>query len=224
MRTTIEARQIGGMSPSSFGRLSFRRPDGARDQLRTTSSDSRGFRRNLLLLLAAGVVVSLLAVGTVVAAPLRIWFNRNVLLGSATWPQRAYLVVERVGKDGAVVFLAAKTGHRSCRSADSQVIPRRRLSRFPRARSRCAGRYEEDQRAAISNRRSCRHRAVRIPSPRRRRVKRLGPRRLVSSCRGESEDDSEPPNYAGNRAGGAGPWPRALLRAKGSSLSSPRPQ
>ena len=33
-----------------------------------------------------------------------IWFNRNILLGDRTWPQKTYLVIERVNENGTVVF------------------------------------------------------------------------------------------------------------------------
>jgi hypothetical protein len=60
--------------------------------------------RNALWLLAASLLLSLVFVGILVAAPLQTWFSRNILLTNATWPQNTYLVVERVGKDGRVVF------------------------------------------------------------------------------------------------------------------------
>lgn len=86
--------------------------------------DQRRFSQNSLLLLAAGVLVGLLAIGTIATLPLRTWFNRNLLLGSATWPQKTYLVIERVGRDGVVVFPSGDNWTQvvSVRP-DSQAVP-----------------------------------------------------------------------------------------------------
>jgi hypothetical protein len=86
--------------------------------------DRRRFSKNALLLLIAGVVVGLAAIGTIATSPLRTWFNRNILLGSATWPQKTYLVIERVGSGGVVVFPSGDdwTQIVSVRP-DSQVVP-----------------------------------------------------------------------------------------------------
>jgi hypothetical protein len=102
--------------------------------------DRRQFQRNLLVLLAAGVVCGCLAVGSLAAAPLRTWFNRNVLLGSATWPQKTYLVVERVGENGAVVFPRGEdwTQLVSVRP-DSSVVPDAVYLDFRGSRSRHGG-------------------------------------------------------------------------------------
>jgi hypothetical protein len=99
--------------------------------------DRRRFRQNVLRLLGAVFVIGCLAIGTLAAAPLKIWFNRNLLLGSATWPQKTYLVVERVGQDGAVVFPRGEdwTQVVSVRP-DSQVVPEAVYLDFRRTRSR----------------------------------------------------------------------------------------
>jgi len=99
--------------------------------------DARRFRQNMLLLFAALLLFGFLTAAALAAAPLRIWFNRNLLLGSATWPQKTYLVVERVGEDGAVVFPRGEdwTQVVSVRP-DSQVMPQAVYLDFRRTRSR----------------------------------------------------------------------------------------
>jgi hypothetical protein len=86
--------------------------------------DRRRFSQNSLFLLLAGLVVGLATIGTLATAPLRTWFNRNILLGSATWPQKTYLVIERVGPAGIVVFPSGDdwTQVVSVRP-DSRVVP-----------------------------------------------------------------------------------------------------
>jgi len=83
--------------------------------------DSRGFRRNLLLLLAAGVVVSCWRWnGRGGSAPYLV--NRNVLLG--TRPGRKDVSGRgRVGKDGAVVFPRGEDWTQVVSVRPTQVIP-----------------------------------------------------------------------------------------------------
>src|SRR5262245_60324738 len=66
--------------------------------------DRGRFAWNLLALLAAAALLLCLAAGTLTVAPLATWFSRNILLGDRLWPQKTYLVVERVGNNGTVVF------------------------------------------------------------------------------------------------------------------------
>ena len=82
------------------------------------------FRRNALVLFVAVLLVAGIAARTLAAGPLHIWASRNLLLSSATWPQKTYLVIERVGADGVVVFPRGEdwTQVVSVRP-DSQVLP-----------------------------------------------------------------------------------------------------
>jgi hypothetical protein len=86
--------------------------------------DYERFRRNSLLLLVAVLFVVGIGAGTLVAGPLQIWASRNLFLSNATWPQKTYLVIERVGEDGRVVFPRGEdwTQVVSVRP-DSQLVP-----------------------------------------------------------------------------------------------------
>jgi hypothetical protein len=86
--------------------------------------DRRGFWRSAVLLVLALGGLGGLAYGITAAEPLAIWFNRNVLLGNRTWPQKTYLVIERVGDDGTVVFPRGDDWtQRVSVTADSEVVP-----------------------------------------------------------------------------------------------------
>src|SRR5436190_4890061 len=93
--------------------------------------------RNALWLLAASFLLGLVFVGILVAAPLQTWFSRNILLTNATWPQNTYLVVERVGKDGRVVFPRGDDWTQVVSvTADSRVVPDAIYLDFRRSRGR----------------------------------------------------------------------------------------
>jgi hypothetical protein len=66
--------------------------------------DRRRFRYSAALLALAIAAWCGVAYGIAASEPLAIWFNRNILLGDRSWPQKTYLVIERVGQDGTVVF------------------------------------------------------------------------------------------------------------------------
>lgn len=93
-----------GMSPALVHQAVLSGVQVAQEVSFASILDNRRFQRNVLLFLASVTAVGLLGVGTLVAAPLRTWLARNILLGSATWPQKTYLIVERVGANGEVVF------------------------------------------------------------------------------------------------------------------------
>lgn len=57
-------------------------------------------RRNLTLLLMGFAGVVALGVGSVSIDPLKIWLDRNVLLGDSQWPQKTYLIVEGLDEEG----------------------------------------------------------------------------------------------------------------------------
>jgi hypothetical protein len=81
-------------------------------------------RRNLLAAAAAMLVLLGLAAAAVTAAPIKIWFARNVLLREVNWPQNTYLVIENLRPDGTVVFPRGMdwTQEITVRE-DSRVIP-----------------------------------------------------------------------------------------------------
>jgi hypothetical protein len=93
-----------GMSPTLMRQAVLSGVQRAREVSFTDILDRQRLFRNFLLLLIAFVTLGCVALGTLVASPLQIWWSRNILLSNATWPQKTYLVVERVGKDGTVVF------------------------------------------------------------------------------------------------------------------------
>jgi hypothetical protein len=99
--------------------------------------DGKEFRLNCVLLALALAAIGGVAYGVQANSSLGIWFNRNLLLGEATWPQKTYLVIERVGKDGAVTFPRGEdwTQIVSVRD-DSEVVPEAVTLEFRRARGR----------------------------------------------------------------------------------------
>lgn len=60
-----------------------------------------GRTRNTVLLLLAGALIGGLALASKSAPHIRIWFERNILLRSVSWPQDTYLSVVRA-KDGRI--------------------------------------------------------------------------------------------------------------------------
>lgn len=57
-------------------------------------------RRNLTLLLMGLAGVVAVFGGSTSIDPLKIWLDRNVLLGDSQWPQKTYLIVEGLDEDG----------------------------------------------------------------------------------------------------------------------------
>lgn len=99
--------------------------------------DRRRWGRNVALLLGASVVCGGLAVGTLVTSPLQIWLSRNILLSTATWPQQTYLIVERVGDGGAVVFPRGEDWTQLVSvSPESRIVPDAVYLDFRRTHSR----------------------------------------------------------------------------------------
>jgi hypothetical protein len=78
---------------------------------------------NVLLLAAAVLLVVGLGAGVAMGGPLAIWFNRNLLLGNAHWPQETYL--EIVGaKNGVVTLPRGESWTQLVRvTEDSAVVP-----------------------------------------------------------------------------------------------------
>ena len=100
--------------------------------------DGKEFRFNsLLLAVAAGLFVAL-GWGVTQNQALGIWFNRNVLLGDETWPQKTYLIVERA-QDGRVVFPRGEDWTQLVTvTPESKVVPEAVYIDFRRARGRLA--------------------------------------------------------------------------------------
>jgi hypothetical protein len=125
-----------GMSPALVKHTVHQGAQAASDLNFTSVLDAGGWRRNMALLVLG--VAAWLAVGIGVArsAPLSIWFNRNVLLGEAVWPQNTYLVIERA-EGGKVTFPRGGdwTQIVSVRE-DSLVVPDAVYLDFRSARSR----------------------------------------------------------------------------------------
>ena len=99
--------------------------------------DGREFRLNVLLLTLAVLALGGIAVGVRATEPLAIWFNRNILLGDRYWPQKTYLKIERVDKNGAVVFPRGEDWTQLVTvTEDSVVIPESVVLEFRRTKSR----------------------------------------------------------------------------------------
>lgn len=99
--------------------------------------DGKEFRLNAVLLVLALAAIGGLAFGVATNSSLGIWFNRNLLLGEATWPQKTYLVIERVGKDGAVTFPRGEDWTQLVTVRDdSEVMPEAVYLDFRQARGR----------------------------------------------------------------------------------------
>lgn len=69
----------------------------------TNVLNGQRFVTNVLLLLVGLALAIGLGVGVAMGGPLETWFNRNILLGDARWPQRTYLEIEGV-KEGIVTL------------------------------------------------------------------------------------------------------------------------
>ena len=100
--------------------------------------DGREFRLNAVLLALALVVFGAIGVGAALRdSALNIWFNRNILLGDRSWPQQTYLVIERVNKEGAVVFPRGEDWTQLVSvTPESKVIPETVLLDFRRTTGR----------------------------------------------------------------------------------------
>ena len=72
--------------------------------------NQKKFAKNCGLLGLGAVLLALLAVGVLQTQFLSTWFNRNILLGSAQWPQATYLNV--VGVEDGVLVLPRGADHR----------------------------------------------------------------------------------------------------------------
>src|SRR5262249_25409255 len=66
-----------------------------------------------------------------------IWFDRNILLGDRLWPQKTYLVIEKIRPDGTVVVPRGEAWTQlvSVRP-ESQVVPQAVYLDFRRAHGR----------------------------------------------------------------------------------------
>ncbi len=98
--------------------------------------DNRELRQNTFLLLFAVAVLSAVAVGSFMHPMLKIWANRNLLLGDMVWPQKTYLKIERAD-NGKVVFPRGEDWTQIVSvTADSERIPENIYIDFRRARGR----------------------------------------------------------------------------------------
>lgn len=98
--------------------------------------DDKELRLNGILLFLAVALLSAVAVGAFVHPLVKIWANRNLLLGDAVWPQKTYLQVKNE-KDGKVVFPRGEDWTQLVTVLDeSQIIPDNVYIDFRRARGR----------------------------------------------------------------------------------------
>lgn len=98
--------------------------------------DDREFRQNAFLLLFAAGILTAVAVGSFMHPMLKIWANRNLLLGDMVWPQQTYLKIERAD-NGKVVFPRGEDWTQVVSvTEDSERIPENVYIDFRRARGR----------------------------------------------------------------------------------------
>lgn len=84
--------------------------------------NGRRYVTNVILLGIAILLVVGLGVGVAMGGPLQTWFNRNLLLGDARWPQQTYL--EIVGaKDGVVTLPRGENWTQLVRVTDDSTVP-----------------------------------------------------------------------------------------------------
>jgi hypothetical protein len=103
----------------------------------SSALDRRAFAQSAMLLALAVVTLGGVAYGVTATEPLAIWFNRNILLGERSWPQKTYLTIERVGKDGTVVFPRGEDWTQLVSvTQESEVVPGTVYLDFRRARGR----------------------------------------------------------------------------------------
>jgi hypothetical protein len=99
--------------------------------------DGQEFRLNAVLLVIALAIFGLIGYGIASTETLSIWFNRNIALGNGTWPQKTYLVIERMNEDGTVVFPRGEDWTQTVSVTDeSEIIPDAVYLDFRRARGR----------------------------------------------------------------------------------------
>ena len=92
--------QSRGMSPLLVRRAVLTGTAAAERVDFAAALDRSAFTKSALLLAFALAALGGLAYGVRATEPLAIWFNRNVLLGDRSWPQKTNLVIERVAADG----------------------------------------------------------------------------------------------------------------------------
>ncbi len=85
--------------------------------------DAKEFRVNLALLVVAVATIIGAGIGMTQNNLLNIWFNRNILLGEKLWPQKTYLIVQRV-ENGRVKFPRGEDWTQVVEvREDSEIVP-----------------------------------------------------------------------------------------------------
>jgi hypothetical protein len=100
----LQNGEAHGMSPALIRRAALDAARLAQEVSVDQTLDVRRQSRASAQLTLATLVALVFAIGVVLAAPLRLWFSRNLLLSSATWPTATVLEVERLSDDGSVTF------------------------------------------------------------------------------------------------------------------------
>src|SRR5262245_3039808 len=86
----LEDVESHGMSPALVAQTVHHGTAAAERVRFANVLDGREFRLNALLLAIALGMFAVVGYGIVTTSTLSIWFNRNILLGYATWPQKTY--------------------------------------------------------------------------------------------------------------------------------------
>lgn len=98
--------------------------------------DEREFRQNAFLMAVATILLVLTAAGAVMHPMMRIWANRNLLLGDMVWPQKTYLRIERASNDKVIFPRGEDWTQIVSVTENSEVIPEIVYIDFRRARGR----------------------------------------------------------------------------------------
>jgi hypothetical protein len=129
--------QSRGMSPLLVRRAVLSGTEAAERVDFTAALDRSAFTKSALLLAIALIALGGVAYGVRATEPLAIWFNRNVLLGDRSWPQKTYLTIERVAADGSVTFPRGEDWTQLVSvTPESEVVPESIYLDFRRARGR----------------------------------------------------------------------------------------
>jgi hypothetical protein len=120
----MDERRRQGMSPELVMRAIATGAKAAEEISAGSILDQRRLAWNAALLVAAAALLSGAVLALPFTATLRIWFRRNVLLTSATWPQNSYLMIERVGSDATLAFPLGQSWKLAVTvSPDSKLVP-----------------------------------------------------------------------------------------------------
>jgi hypothetical protein len=99
--------------------------------------DTTRFKRSTALLVGSLLALGIIAIAVGNSRAMSIWFNRNVMLGDATWPQDVYLVVRDVGPDNTLTLARGQDARKIVEvTRESKTIPEEVYVDFQPSRGR----------------------------------------------------------------------------------------